>query len=30
LIKRARDTVVGVPVLLIWQFVEGRRSLRES
>jgi putative membrane protein len=30
LLKRARDTVVGVPVLLIWQFFEGRRSLRDA
>lgn len=25
LVKRARDLVLGVPVLLIWQIVEGRR-----
>jgi putative membrane protein len=30
LLKRARDIVIGVPVLLIWQFMEGRRSLREA
>ena len=29
LLKRARDIAVGVPVLLSWQLVEGRRSLRE-
>jgi uncharacterized membrane protein YbhN (UPF0104 family) len=27
LLKRARDVAVGVPVLLIWQKTEGRRSL---
>jgi putative membrane protein len=27
LLKRARDIVVGVPVLLAWQFFEGRRAL---
>jgi glycosyltransferase 2 family protein len=27
LLKRARDIAVGVPVLLIWQKTEGRRSL---
>lgn len=27
LLKRARDVVVGVPVLLLWQAVEGRRAL---
>lgn len=27
LLKRARDIVVGVPVLLLWQAVEGRRAL---
>jgi uncharacterized membrane protein YbhN (UPF0104 family) len=27
LIKRARDIVVGVPILLIWQGVEGQRAL---
>ncbi len=30
LLKRARDIVMGVPVLLVWQFLEGRRSLREA
>jgi putative membrane protein len=30
LLKRARDIVIGVPVLLIWQLMEGRRSLREA
>ncbi len=29
LLKRARDVVIGVPVLLSWQFVEGRRTLAE-
>lgn len=28
LLSRARDIVVGVPVLLAWQVVEGRRALR--
>jgi glycosyltransferase 2 family protein len=27
LLKRARDIAVGVPILLIWQTVEGRRAL---
>jgi putative membrane protein len=27
LLKRARDITVGVPILLIWQAVEGRRAL---
>jgi uncharacterized membrane protein YbhN (UPF0104 family) len=27
LLKRARDIVVGVPVLLLWQAFEGRRAL---
>jgi putative membrane protein len=27
LIKRARDIAIGIPVLLIWQAVEGRRAL---
>jgi putative membrane protein len=30
LLKRARDIVVGVPVLLAWQAVEGRRALAEA
>jgi putative membrane protein len=30
LLKRARDIAVGVPVLLSWQLVEGRRTLSES
>ncbi|HXC53932.1 MAG TPA: lysylphosphatidylglycerol synthase domain-containing protein [Rhizomicrobium sp.] len=30
LLKRARDVVVGVPVLLAWQFFEGRRALAVS
>jgi hypothetical protein len=25
LLRRARDVVIGVPVLLLWQFVEARR-----
>jgi putative membrane protein len=25
-IKRARDIAIGIPILLIWQFVEGRRA----
>ena len=29
LVRRARDIVVGVPILLVWQFVEVQR-LRES
>ena len=28
LLRRARDILVAVPVLLIWQFVEGRRAAR--
>ncbi|MBN8902246.1 MAG: flippase-like domain-containing protein, partial [Rhodospirillales bacterium] len=28
LVRRARDVVVGVPILLIWQFVEVRRLRR--
>jgi putative membrane protein len=27
LLKRARDIVIGVPVLLVWQAIEGRRAL---
>src|SRR5438270_133616 len=27
LLKRARDIVLGVPVLLVWQAIEGRRAL---
>jgi putative membrane protein len=30
LLKRARDIVIGVPVLLLWQLAEGRRSLRDA
>jgi hypothetical protein len=26
LLRRARDIVVAVPVLLIWQLIEGRRA----
>lgn len=29
LIKRARDIAIGIPVLLVWQAVEGRRALAE-
>ena len=29
LLKRARDIAIGVPVLLSWQLVEGRRTLAE-
>jgi hypothetical protein len=25
LVRRARDVVIGVPILLIWQYVEMRR-----
>lgn len=28
LLKRARDIVLGIPVLLIWQAIEGRRALK--
>lgn len=28
LLRRARDIIVAVPVLLLWQFVEGRRAAR--
>jgi hypothetical protein len=27
LLRRARDIVIGVPVLLAWQAMEGRRAL---
>jgi putative membrane protein len=27
LLKRARDIVIGVPLLLVWQFVESRRAM---
>ncbi len=27
LLKRARDIAVGVPILAIWQAVEGRRAI---
>jgi uncharacterized membrane protein YbhN (UPF0104 family) len=26
LLKRARDVVLGIPVLLIWQAIEGKRA----
>ena len=29
LIKRARDIAIGIPVLLVWQAVEGRRALAQ-
>ena len=28
LVRRARDIVIGAPVLVVWQMVEGRRALR--
>jgi len=30
LVRRARDLVIGLPILLVWQVVEGRRSLRRG
>jgi len=30
LLKRARDIAIGVPVLIIWQTMEGRRALRSG
>ena len=27
LVRRARDIVIGIPVLLVWQIVEGRRAV---
>ena len=30
LIKRVRDIVVGVPALLLWQFLEGRRLVAQG
>jgi len=30
LLKRARDIAVGVPILLLWQAVEGRRALAQQ
>jgi putative membrane protein len=30
LLKRARDIAIGVPILLIWQAIEGRHALAES
>jgi glycosyltransferase 2 family protein len=30
LLKRARDVVLGVPVLLVWQAAEGRRALAHT
>jgi len=28
LVRRARDLTIGVPVLLLWQIMEGRRLTR--
>jgi len=30
LLRRARDLVLGVPILLIWQFAEARRTMRTA
>jgi glycosyltransferase 2 family protein len=30
LLKRGRDIVVGIPVLLIWQAIEGRRAIAKA
>jgi len=30
LIKRARDIAIGVPALLLWQLLEGRRMMRPA
>ena len=30
LLKRARDIVIGVPILLIWQIVEGKRAFGQK
>jgi putative membrane protein len=30
LLKRARDIAIGVPVLIVWQAMEGRRALRAA
>jgi hypothetical protein len=30
LVKRGRDLVIGVPALLAWQLVEGRRAWRKG
>ena len=30
LLKRARDIAIGIPVLLIWQFMEGRRTRAQA
>jgi hypothetical protein len=30
LIRRGRDLVVAIPVLLLWQFLEGRRAVGVS
>jgi glycosyltransferase 2 family protein len=30
LLKRARDIVIGVPVLILWQAMEGKNALRDA
>jgi glycosyltransferase 2 family protein len=30
LLKRARDVVIGVPVLIVWQAMEGKNALRDA
>ncbi|MGA7711678.1 MAG: lysylphosphatidylglycerol synthase domain-containing protein [Rhizomicrobium sp.] len=30
LLKRARDIVIGIPILLIWQIVEGKRAFAQK
>lgn len=30
LLKRGRDIILGIPVLLIWQWIEGRRALKTA
>jgi glycosyltransferase 2 family protein len=30
LLKRARDVAIGVPILLVWQALEGRRAVRAA
>ena len=30
LLKRARDIVIGIPILLIWQIVEGKRAFSQK
>jgi hypothetical protein len=29
-IKRGRDLIIGIPTLLVWQAIEGRRAWREQ